>query len=332
MPRVSVVIPCYNAESTLAEALDSILAQTYRDFEIILFNDGSTDRTATIADSYSKRIIPILPIHSHHVGIVEGLQRACTAATGEFIARMDADDIAHPKRLAAQVALLDASPEVPLCGTLTESFGEAWGSGRERYDNWINGLVDHEHIARELFVECPIPHPTFCMRRSAFEEAGGYKDHGWAEDYDLVMRFALADGKLQKVPRVLLRWRNHGARLSANDSRYSDLSFRALKRHYLFQSYLANERPFIQWGAGEVGKLWLREWGADAWPHDVIDINPRKVGRVIHGRTIRPPDWLCGPDERLILIAVGAPGAREEIRAYLNPRGYRELQHYLFVA
>jgi hypothetical protein len=116
-----------------------------------------------------------------------------------------------------------------------------------------------------------------------------------------------------------------------SDPRYGLDRFRALKRHYLFRSYLSDEKPFCQWGAGEVGKLWLREWGVRR-PLAVVDVNPRKIGRSIHGvRVIEAAD-LPPPGESFVLVAVGAPGAREEIRAWLSPRGYRELEDYLFIA
>ena len=157
-------------------------------------------------------------------------------------------------------------------------------------------------------------------------------DHGWPEDYDLVMRLWRAGHGLGKTPEALLWWRDTTARLSMRDDRYSPHQFRRLKRHYLFEGYLAGECPFIQWGAGEVGKTWLREWPAGRRPDVVVDINPRKIGRVIHGVEVIAPDDIPPAGERFILIAVGAPGARAEIRQWLTPRGHREGEHYLFVA
>ena len=169
------------------------------------------------------------------------------------------------------------------------------------------------------------------LRRSDFAEVAGYQDHGWPEDYDLVMRLFLNEKRFGKIPEPLLQWRESPERLSRVDQRYSPEQFRALKRHYLLASYLKGRDTFYQWGAGEVGKAWLREWGGRN-PVAVVDINPRKIGHAIHGVKVIPPEELPAPGKVFIVVAVGAPGARAEIRAWFGPRNYRELKDYLFLA
>ncbi len=330
-PTVSVVLPVRDAAATLSTAVQSVRAQTFSDWELILFDDGSSDDSPAIARACAADDSRIRVIASSHVGIVEALHRACAEARGGLIARMDADDTALPQRLAKQVALMAAQPDVALCGTQVTMVGSNIGSGRQRYESWINELLTHEAMVRELFVECPLPHPTFMMRRDAFEEVGGYQDRGWAEDYDLCMRFFLAGMRFGKMPEPLLEWHDAPARLSTVDPRYRPEAFRALKRHYLFKTYLKDAQTFYQWGAGEVGKPWLREWGRGK-PQAVVDINPRKFGHVIHGALVIPPEQLPSPGEAFIVIAVGAPGARQQIRDWLEPRNYCETADFLFLA
>jgi glycosyltransferase involved in cell wall biosynthesis len=330
-PTVSIVLPCYNAASTLAEAVDSICAQTLADWELLLLDDGSTDDSLSIAQTLAREDTRIRVISLDHGGIVATLQRGCTEAQGPFIARMDADDVAHPERLARQLDCMRADPGLALCGTQVRMTGSTIGEGRRRYESWLNALTTHDDIVRELFVECPVAHPTFFLRRDAFEAVGGYEDHGWAEDHDLCMRLFLAGKRFANVPEPLLEWRDFPGRLSMSDTRYDLAQFRALKRHYLAQSYLAEHPVFHQWGAGEVGKLWLREWGAQR-PQAVVDVNPRKIGRTIHDTPVIAADDLPVPGETFILVAVGAPGARDDIRAWFTPRGYVELRDYLFLA
>lgn len=329
-PSVSVVLPVYNSQSTLEAALDSIRRQTFEDWELLVCDDGSTDASLAVAEKSAAldRRIRVLP--GAHEGIVATLRRGCAEARGAFIARMDADDAALAQRLERQVALLASDTRIGLCGTRVTMTGKAVGLGLRRYEAWINGLVTHEEMVRELFVECPLPHPTFLMRREAYEAVGGYAGRGWAEDYDLCMRFWMAGWRLGKVPEPLLQWRESPGRLSRSNPCYSPEAFRALKRHYLFQTYL-KDRTFHQWGAGEVGKQWLREW-AERTPAAVVDINPRKIGRRIHGVPVVAPDDLPRPGETYIVVAVGAPGARDDIRAWLGPRGYEELRDYVFLA
>ena len=380
-PCVSVVLPCYNAAETLAASIESICAQTYVAWELIIVDDGSSDASLDAARALARNDLRIRVIPLPHAGIVEALRLGCAAAEGEFIARMDADDIAMPSRIAEQVRLMEEDPRVALCGTCVRMTGGRIGYGRNRYEAWINALVTHEDIVRELFVECPIPHPTFLMRRKAYEALGGYSDYGWAEDYDLCMRAFVAGMRFGKVAEPLLDWRESPRRLSMVSPRYSPQQFRALKRHYLLQTYLSldfestSRRPpqspllkggggdvgcmraliaeqnatslppaiqvgesapgvcrrFYQWGAGEVGKPWLREWG-DAKPEAVVDINPRKIGRSIHGIRTTAPEGLPGPGETFTVIAVGAPDARREVREWLLPRGYQECRDFLFLA
>lgn len=330
MPAVSVILPFHNAESTLARAIESIRVQSFADWELIAWDDGSTDTSLAVAQALAQCDARIRVLESPHAGLVEALRQACAQARGAILARMDADDVSLPHRLEKQVALLRADDRVALCGTLVSMEGAGIGSGRRRYEEWINGLIRHDDIVRERFIECPVAHPTFAMPRWAYDAAGGYQEHGWPEDYDLVLRLA-EQGRIEKVPEALLEWHHHGTRLSMRDPRYEEAAFRRLKRHYLRKTVLAGRSLFHQWGAGEVGKRWLREWDAPK-PAAVVDINPRKIGRVLHGIPVIAPETLPAPGETFVLIAVGAPGARDEIREWLTPRGYVERVDYAFIA
>ncbi len=275
----------------------------------------------------------------------------------DYIARMDADDVAMPERLARQTEFMDTSPGIGLCGCQVRLAGKP-GPGLHRYAHWLNRLLTPQDLERDLFIECPVAHPAFCMRRESFEAAGGYRDRGWPEDYCLLMRIRNAGFGLANVGAPLLEWTHRAERLSMNDPRYEEAAFRALKRHYLFEGPLfmpPQEAPrknpgagpsregrmespslagfpdFHQWGAGEVGKRWLREWGNRA-PAAVVDINPRKIGRTIHGVPVVPPEDLPPPGNGYTLVAVGAPGARAEIRDWFTRHGYLELRDYRFLA
>lgn len=331
MTCVSVILPFFNAAATIERAVRSIQAQTHSDWELIAFDDGSEDGSGAVVEGLAREDPRIRVRGGGHAGIVEALRAACAEAQGRYLLRMDADDYAWPERIERQVAVMEAQANVALCGTRVRFPGERLGSGRRRYEEWINGLVTHEDMVRELFVECPLPHPSFCMRRQSYDAVGGYQDHGWPEDYDLVMRVWQAGWDFVKVEEPLLDWYDAPGRLSMRDPRYDEASFRRLKRHYLFHSYLKDRSVFHQWGAGEVGKRWLREWGT-ARPEAVVDIHPRKIGRKIHGFKVIAPEELPPPGESFVLITVGTPGARDDIRGRMAPRGYVELRDYLFLA
>lgn len=325
-------MPVYDALPVLGEALDSVLGQTWGNLDVVVVDDGSTDGSLAVAQAYARTDGRVRVAAQTHQGIVTALQTGCEAARGSFIARMDADDLADPQRITRQMKFMEENPGVGLCGARVRMFGPSVGKGRKRYERWINSLCEQDAIIRELFVECPIPHPAFLMRRRAYDDVGGYVDYGWPEDYDLVMRLWRRGYGLGKVTETLLSWRDTAGRLSIRDDRYSPYQFRCLKRRHLFHTYLRRGLPFLQWGAGEVGKAWLKEWPEDRRPSAVVDINPRKIGRSIHGARVIAPEEIPPAGEQFIIIAVGAPGARSDIREWLAFHGYREGKHYLFVA
>lgn len=330
-PVVSVVLPVYNGADTLQRAVGSIQAQQFRDWELIVVDDGSTDGAAAVADRLARADTRIRVLHGPHRGIVPALMAGCAAACGEFIARMDADDVSLPHRLGRQVVWFETHPQGGLCGVRVRMCGLDLGPGRQRYEAWINSNTTHDAIVRERFVECPIAHPAFMMRRSIFESIGAYREFDGPEDYDLVMRFWQAGCQLGNVPEVLLEWHEMPGRLSMTSPRYNEAAFRRFKRHWLTESRITAGRPLYQWGAGEVGKRWLREWAPGAL-RAVADIRPSKIGQSIHGYEVIQPENLPAPGACFIVVAVGTPGARDVIRAHAGRLGFREGADFIFVA
>jgi glycosyltransferase involved in cell wall biosynthesis len=332
MPRVSVLFPCRDAASTLPEAIASLDGQTWRDFEVIAVNDGSLDDTAAVLDEWAARDPRVRVLHGPRRGLVPSLEAARHAARGDLLARMDADDVAHAERLERQVALLDEEPEVAACGTLVRYVPrDTLRDGARRYEAWINALVTPADIERELFVECPVPHPTLMVRGDVLDVVGGYRDPGWPEDYDLVLRLWSAGARMRKVDAVLLDWRDSPGRLSRRDARYDENAFRRCKIHYLGRRI--GRRDVVVWGAGPIGKAFARAL-QDAG-HRIaafVDLDPRKIGQEIHGAPVIPPDAVNTFRRAFCVGAVGSPGAREEIRAMLSAYGWREPEEWSAVA
>ena len=202
------------------------------------------------------------------------------------MARIDADDIAAPTRFQRQVELLAAHPQIAACGTGVCYFpSRLVRAGARAYESWLNGLHTPEQVARDLFVECPIAHPTLMARTAVLRNMGGYQDNGWPEDYDLVLRLFEGGHPLANVPEVLHNWREGEKRLSRVDSRYSENEFRRCKVHYLERTILRG-RQIVVWGAGPVGKAFARELTAHNVPVvGFIDVDPRKIGRRIQGNS-----------------------------------------------
>jgi glycosyltransferase involved in cell wall biosynthesis len=202
-PRVSVLMAVYDGETYLDEAIQSVLNQTFDDFEFIVINDGSTDGTAKIIERYRRGDRRIRVYEQPNRGLVVALNRGFELARGEYIARMDADDVCVPERIAAQVAFMDARQEVGVCGTWIETMGTSNGNVR-RYP------PDDATIRSWLLFESVLAHPSVMMRRDLFVKTGLLYNAAYvhAEDYELWVR-AARHTALANLPKILLRYRLH---------------------------------------------------------------------------------------------------------------------------
>jgi glycosyltransferase involved in cell wall biosynthesis len=210
-PTVSVLLPAHNAARTLGAAVGSLLRQSLRDFELIVLDDGSTDGTAKVLAAINDERLRVLR-EDRNRGLVAALNSGIDAARGAYIARMDADDIAHPRRLEMQVSFLRAHPEVGICGT----WFRLSGGGRLKR---VRTPTAHDAIAAALFFRSAFGHPTVMFRR-AFLAATGLRyrpSARHAEDFDLWVR-ARDLTRLANLPSYLLDYAVHGAQLSAQQA------------------------------------------------------------------------------------------------------------------
>ncbi|HEX6133256.1 MAG TPA: glycosyltransferase [Longimicrobiales bacterium] len=333
-PRVSILLPCRDAAPYLPDTIASIQAQTFQDIEIVAVDDGSTDETVELLRAWAAADPRVRVLTQPPLGIVAALRRAAEAARGEILVRMDADDVAYSQRIERQVELLDARPDIGACGTLVRYFPRQHvQGGAQRYEAWINTLIEHDEIARDIFVECPIAHPTLAIRRSALEQVGGYIDNAWPEDYDLVFRMWDAGVRMAKVPEVLLRWRERPGRASRTQVRYGDDAFRRCKVHYLRQTMLNGHDGVVVWGAGPVGKAFALELQRqDVRVRAFVELDPRKIGQKIHGAPVIAPEAVQEFAGALVVAAVGQPNGRSEIRSVLDAAGFVEGRDFVAVA
>lgn len=324
-------MPCYNAEKTLEETLESLSAQTLENFEVLAVDDGSKDSTGLILDRWRKRDARFKHISQPHRGVVSASNVGMLACRAPFIARMDADDRAHPQRLEKQVAFLKQNLEVAVVSSLVKAFPKADVSGGFAvYIEWLNSIVTDEEIKREIFVESPLPNPSVIFRREWLLKMGGYQVHdNFPEDYDLYLRMYLAGANFAKIPEVLHEWREHPDRITHTDSRYSLKNFLRTKAYYLARGPLKERDAVIIWGAGMMGRR-LSKWllREDVPVVAFVDIDPEKIGRTRRGKPIIAvsalKDVWDSHQAPALLASVGARGARKLIREKLNELGYTE--------
>lgn len=214
IPKISVVMSMYNAEKYLRPALESILSQTFKDFEFIIIDDGSFDRSSEIVMSYTDPRIRLVQQVNHK--LVYSLNKAVHMARGEYIARMDADDISMPTRLEDELALFELKPRLGLVGSFFAYIEEATSKPTS---DVIAYPTKHTDVRRALYVNNPFAHGSVMYRRRAFLEAGNYTDaYGPTEDYELWRRIAEKNWELELIPKVLYLYRLNSSGISSLNS------------------------------------------------------------------------------------------------------------------
>ena len=330
-PLVSVIMPVRDGGDYLETAVNSILGQSFAALELILVDDHSVDDAINGLSGTDPRL---LVLENQGRGVSSAFNTGLSRARGEFIARMDSDDISLPGRIEQQYRYFQSHPEVEICGTCVEIFtdGEVAG-GNIRYQAWLNACRSPGQIHREMFIESPIPNPTAMFRRDAISRLGGYGDPDWPEDYDLFLRADALQMRMGKPEHILLRWREHAGRLTRTDQRYDLGRFQAAKAHFLSNYVLRDKQPVVLWGAGPSGRqmhdLLLAE---GTRVRGFLEVHPRRIGGEKRGLPVWPIEEIDRMDDVFILVAVGAAGARENIREFMDQHALIEGEHFLFVA
>ena len=331
MPEVSVVLPVFNGAATIARAVESILAQSMRDLELIVVDDGSTDATVDVVRGIRDARLRL--IQREHRGVAGAANTATELATAPYIARMDADDFAYPRRIERQLQRLhEQSLDVVGCQVRILNELQQAAVSMRRYERWINeDTIGEEQILALRFVEFPLVNPTILARRSYFEL--GFRNDDFPEDYDLMLRAAAQGMRFGKVDEVLFDWTDHPSGLTRTDSRYSPEAFMRCRQRNLIDGPLRDVPTVDLWGIGQTGKPWLRWLQVQGIAvRRGYDISERKVNREIHGVRIWHPDDMPDADGTPLLIAVGADGARQVILPQIVSRGYVSGRDAWFVA
>jgi cellulose synthase/poly-beta-1,6-N-acetylglucosamine synthase-like glycosyltransferase len=252
-------MPVFNAEKFLRAAIDSILGQTWSDFEFVIIDDGSTDGTGEILRKYEQEDPRVRLVFCEHVGVTNALNEGLAVSRGEYVARMDADDVSMPERFAVQVDYLDEHPEVVAVGSAIETMdteGAALGFSR-----WAE---THEEIDRLLLRgQGGLAHPSAMIRLEALKAIGGYRpEFRYAQDKDLWLRLA-EHGRLANLPLPLLRYREHAGSIGfAHRDEQSEALRRAVHDAYMRRGLAEPGEAVIRVPArlslGEQHRRWLK--------------------------------------------------------------------------
>lgn len=333
MPTVSVILPFYQAERTLQTALNSISGQTFNDFECLMINNNSTDKSIRIAEKHAEKDHRFRLLHEKQQGVAYASACGSRHSAAPIIARMDADDIAFRNRLELQVAYLKNHPGIDaVTGKVKFGGDPVKAAGFKRYVDWNNSITTTTQIRLKRFIELPLVNPTAMWRKSAEVQAGGYRYGNFPEDYELWLRWIDKGLKIAKTGDYVLQWNDPPNRLTRTDRRYSSNAFYKIKTHYLARELqrINSQNPHVVvCGSSRIirrraNKLKEHNIIIDAW----LDIreNHDLAEKVINY------DDLPEPGKIFILIYVSQPQIQSQIVNYLQAKNYVEGVHFLLVA
>lgn len=200
-PFLSVVMSVYNGEKYLSESIESILNQTYRNFEFIIINDGSTDNTGKIIEEYARKDNRVISVDQENMGLTRSLNRGIKIAIGDYIARQDSDDVSLPHRFESQIDFFRQNPGLVLCGTWFEEINENQGSVIRKYP------LDDKILRQYVKYVNYFCHPSVMFSKKIFKAVGGYDESfSSGQDFELWIRMA-KEGKISNLPMVLVKKR-----------------------------------------------------------------------------------------------------------------------------
>jgi len=304
-PLISIIMPAKNAAAYVGECIDSVMSQSYSNWELIAINDHSDDETPDILASYSEKDQRVRWHQANGQGIIAALRQAYSDSRGLLITRMDADDYMAPIKLEVLCkGLLQQGKGHVALGSVSYFSDAELGEGYRRYAEWLNDLTKKGDNFKEIYKECVIPSPCWMTFRSDLDQCGGFDSAIYPEDYDLCFRFYKAGLKVVPSYEVLHFWRDYPERTSRNHDHYADNSFLELKVKYFMKLDRDKDRPLILWGAGKRSKKVARLLNAQGCTFKWICNNPKKIGQEIYGIVLEDDDDIDLEQNPQILIDI----------------------------
>lgn len=328
---ISIVIPFKNTEVFIAECIDSILKQSYSNWEAIFIDDASDDDSFNIVESYTRKDSRVKVYKNSGSGIIEALKTGFKNSSGRYITRMDSDDVMTPIRLETMINNLEKHGRKHLAVGQVKYFrADGLSDGFARYERWLNSLTVEGKNYSEIYKECVIPSPCWMLHRDDFEACDGFNPTIYPEDYDLAFRFYKANYTCIPCDKVLLHWRDYSTRTSRTHKHYAENSFLDLKVHYFLELDYDASRPLAIWGAGTKGKnlakLLLKENISFYWICD----NPKKIGKHIYDQELYNFDYLAELQHPQSIVTVANTEAQKEITRYFKTQNMNSMIDYFF--
>ncbi|MCF8243542.1 MAG: glycosyltransferase [Saprospiraceae bacterium] len=308
---ISILLPTFNTAPYLAECLDSILAQTEQDWELIAVNNFSTDTSPEILQAYAARDHRIRFFHNDDIlgktGVSPAMRFAFRQATGQFITRMDSDDIMPPDRLFLMKKLLLQHGLGHVATGAVQFFGEdGVGEGFRKYEAWLNRLAASGGHFEVIYRENVLPSPVWMAWREDLERAAAFAEDIYPEDYDLTFRLRHAGCQIVATTELLHHWRERPDRTSRTDPKYLDNNYLDLKTQWFLRTDYDDSRPLVLWGAGRKGKRLAALLRTCDVPFRWVCDQPSKWGHVVSGVAMEDFEILSELPDCQVIVAVAA--------------------------
>jgi glycosyltransferase involved in cell wall biosynthesis len=329
---ISIIMPFQNTEQYLPACIDSIIAQSYTDWELIAVNDHSSDHSFEVIADYAKRDSRIRVINSKGKNILSALQTGYEVCTGSIIGRMDSDDIMHPRKLELLALKLMASPVKSIVAGSVKYFtddGEI-GDGFFKYARWLNEIASSGTYWSEIYRECVIPSCCWVMKREQLDLVGAFDGKTYPEDYDFCFRLYKNGFTVVGLTDQVHLWRDRDDRASRTKEQYADNRFLALKAKYFRELDYDSAKSLIIWGAGRNGKDLAKQFTELGLHFQWISDNDKKIGKHIYEVEILPTKVLMADGDKQVIIAISNESEKQEIKKRLDSTGFELSQDYWF--
>lgn len=333
MPEISVLLSVYNGEEYIQETIESILNQSFQDFEFIIIDDGSTDNTLSVIQSFSDPRIRLFKLGENR-GVAKALNFGLQHIRGKYIAKADADDLYSSDRLAIQKKFLDDRQEISLVGSFIEYFPNSKSMESERnyldkkniWEMRVNTYTDWKDVQEVIYWYCCVIHSSVMIRSELLKEYR-YREFPMSEDYDLFYRLNKAGHKMAIIDRVLTKVRVHEKSTSIQNikSFFDEILFEIKK--YEIQKLFENVNKVYMWGAGSFGEKMLDVLNENHL--DIcgfIDSNHEKEGKMVRNKKVFSPGILKPNLDKVIVAS--QPGMIEIVK-HLQDHGFIHLKDFV---
>jgi len=285
-PAISIIMPVRNGEAYLVPCLESILAQSETDWELIVVDDGSNDRTSAIIRNYNTRDKRIRTVINDGVGIIDAVRTGFSISNGTWITRMDADDLMPNDKLRNLRSF--AAPHAVVTGKVQYFSDIEVSPGYKRYEKWLNELVKDVNHYDHLYRECVVASPNWLVHREFFDQFD-WAIWNYPEDYDLIFQWHSAGYRIVSHPQVTHLWREHPSRTSRNSNVYDQKSFFNLKTEWFVKLILKCSGNVQVIGTGTKSRVVQQILKSSGISFELFDIKSKKGIRDIENLNPKIP-------------------------------------------